>query len=190
MIIDASYKRIIEGILFLTDKPLSIQDLAVILKIEEIEVEILVNELKEIYKPDAYGFYLRHIAGGYQFYASEEVEPFLKEWYQSKPQKLSQAALEVLSIIAYKAPVTRSDVELIRGVNSEGSFKSLLEKGLIEECGRKDSPGRPVLFKTTQTFLTTFGLTSLEDLPKISQAEFQDNLKPHTNIEEEKTCVE
>lgn len=166
MSIDTPYKKILEGILFVSDEPLSVTRLAETTKIGEAEVASVLTELMEEYAPGRHGFHLRRIAGGYRFFAGEEATPYLNELFSLRYQKLSQAALETLSIIAYKEPVTRGEMELIRGVNCDGPLRSLQERGLVEERGRKDAPGRPVLFGTTKTFLSVFGLDSLEDLPE------------------------
>ncbi len=166
MTIETPYKKIIEGILFVTDEPLSVPRLAETTKIGEAEVKSVLTELMDDYAPGKHGFHLRRIAGGYRFFAGEEATPYLNELFSPRYQKLSQAALETLSIIAYKEPVTRGEMELIRGVNCDGPLRSLQERGLVEERGRKDAPGRPVLFGTTKTFLSVFGLDSLMDLPE------------------------
>lgn len=166
MTIETPYKKIIEGILFVSDEPLSVSQLADTTKIGEAEVISVLTELMEDYAPGKHGFHLRSIAGGYRFFAGEEATPYLNELFSPRYQKLSQAALETLSIIAYKEPVTRGEMELIRGVNCDAPLRSLQERGLVEERGRKDAPGRPVLFGTTKTFLSVFGLNSVTDLPE------------------------
>lgn len=174
MIIDQSYLRILEAILFVSDEPLTVEQMAQAMRIEEREVEAILQKIKEKYTIDHSGFYLREIAGGYQFFATDEATPYLENLFQPRFQKLSQAALETLAIIAYKQPVTRGEVELIRGVSCDGPMRSLQERQLIEECGRKEAPGRPILFTTTKKFLTTFGLNDLADLP---DPEWQDGVE-------------
>ena len=110
------------------------------------------------------------IAGGFQMLSNSNAAPYIREFYKTKTkEKLSRPALESLAIIAYKQPVGRAEVEVIRGVNSDGTIAHLLNKGLIKITGRKEVPGRPFLYGTTKEFLEYFGLKSLEDLPKIEE---------------------
>ena len=111
------------------------------------------------------------VAGGWQMCAKPELAPVVEKLAVHQDAKLSPAALETLSIIAFKQPVTRQDVELIRGVQSDGVINTLVERRLIKEVGRKDSIGRPILFGTTEEFLACFGLTSLAELPPLPEAE-------------------
>lgn len=159
------YLRILEGLLFLSDGPMGLGVLSEMMAIDPTEVESLLHTLSDEYAPGKRGVYLRSIAGGYQFFASPEVEPFLEAHFEQKKQKLSTAALETLAIVAYRAPVTRTDIEQIRGVSCEGPLRLLQERGLIEEQGRKNAPGRPILYGTTEAFLVAFGLNTLEELP-------------------------
>ncbi|MEE0776446.1 MAG: SMC-Scp complex subunit ScpB, partial [Bacillota bacterium] len=114
------------------------------------------------------GFFLAEIAGGYQFMTPKEMYPYVERLYRPKAQNLSKAAMETLAVIAYCQPVTRGEIEHIRGVNADGIVAGLLEKGLIDEVGRKDTPGKPVLYGTNDKFLQLLGLNSLEDLPQVN----------------------
>lgn len=164
-------KRIIEAMLFATDKPLSTDQAKEVLG--DVETEIIkssISELEAEYESEKRSFRIIEVAGGFQMSTDSQYAPWLKKLYkQDKPDKLSAPALETLAIVAYRQPVTRTDIEFIRGVNVDGMVKSLLERGLIKIRGRKDSIGRPFVYGTTREFLECFGLNSLEDLPKLSE---------------------
>ena len=133
----------------------------------------MLNDLRAFYSNR--GFYLAEIAGGYQFMTAMEMYPYVERLYRPKAQNLSRAAMETLAVIAYCQPVTRGDIENIRGVNADGIVANLLEKGLIDEIGRKDTPGKPVLYGTNRKFLQLLGLNSLEDLPPVNLVAEDDN---------------
>ena len=161
----------IEGILFAAGEPVKAAKLAVVLDKTVDEIEQAVRELKEEYDRDRRGFNIIDISEGYQICSRPEYYTYIREILgEQRNQPLSNAAMEALAIIAYKQPATRGMVERVRGVNSDGCVNRLYERGLIEEAGRLDAPGRPVLYKTTDTFLRCFGLTSTQDLPKINFA--------------------
>lgn len=166
MLIDLSYKAIIEGLLFMAEAPMSVADLAKNLDISENAVRDVLDMLTEDYGSEGRGIILREVGGGWQFQTAPVVAPYIEKIYSEKKTKLSHAAYETLAIIAYKQPVMRSQIEYIRGVKSDGPLQQLLQRGLIEEQGRLDQPGRPVVFGTTTAFLVAFGLKYLEDLPK------------------------
>ena len=166
MLIDNSYKAIIEGLLFIAEAPMTVADLAKIVAISEGDVRDIVATLQEEYGQGDKGIVLREVGGGYQFSTAPIVAPYIDKIYSEKKTKLSHAAYETLAIIAYKQPVTRSQIEYTRGVKSDGPIQQLLLRGLIEEQGRLDQPGRPVVFGTTVAFLVAFGLKRIEDLPK------------------------
>ncbi|MFP5528641.1 SMC-Scp complex subunit ScpB [Peptococcus simiae] len=174
MSINQAMQRIIEGLLFISDVPLTVDELAKTLGLVDFEVESILNELEETYAAGNHGFYLRAIAGGYQFFVGSEIADYLPSFFSLKRPQLSQAALETAAIAAYHEPVTRADIEGIRGVNSDGPLRSLLDRGLLEERGRKETPGRPILYGTTPLFLQTFGLNSLEDLPPAPEVSSQE----------------
>ena len=171
MLIDNSYKAIIEGLLFIAEAPMTVADLAKIVAISEGEVRDIVAMLQEEYGQGDKGIVLREVGGGYQFSTAPIVAPYIDKIYSEKKTKLSHAAYETLAIIAYKQPVTRSQIEYIRGVKSDGPIQQLLLRGLIEEQGRLDQPGRPVVFGTTVAFLVAFGLKRIEDLPKYDECQ-------------------
>ena len=171
MLIDNSYKAIIEGLLFIAEAPMTVADLAKIVAISEGDVRDIVAMLQEEYGQGDKGIVLREVGGGYQFSTAPIVATYIDKIYSEKKTKLSHAAYETLAIIAYKQPVTRSQIEYIRGVKSDGPIQQLLLRGLIEEQGRLDQPGRPVVFGTTVAFLVAFGLKRIEDLPKYDECQ-------------------
>ena len=161
-------KYAIEGILFAAGEPVKAARLAAVLDITIDEVENAVATLKEEYNSEKRGFNIIDISEGYQICSRPEYYTYIREILgEKRNQPLSNAAMEALAIIAYKQPVTRSMIEQVRGVNSDGCVSRLYERGLIEEAGRLDAPGRPVLYKTTDTFLRCFGLRTPKDLPPI-----------------------
>ncbi len=161
-------KYAIEGILFAAGEPVKAAKLAVVLDVKVSEIEKAAAELKAEYAEDHRGFDIIDISEGYQICSRPEYYTYIREILgEQRNQPLSNAAMEALAIIAYKQPVTRGMVEKIRGVNSDGCINRLYERGLIDEAGRLDAPGRPVLYKTTDTFLRCFGLSSPKDLPEI-----------------------
>lgn len=168
-----SIKTILEGLLFVADEPLSLEKLAKAFE-EEIPLERLnqlVDELINEYEEMGRAFVLRPVAGGFQFRTRPELSPYALRLKKKSPARLSRAALETLAIIAYRQPVLRAEVEKIRGVDAGAMIKLLLEKELIRLAGRKDLPGRPIVYGTTRKFLETFDLPSLEALPSIEEME-------------------
>lgn len=166
-------KKIIEAILFVSDKPVSIMTLKEVLKdIEPTEIRTCVEELNNEYNSTDRSFTVREIAGGFQMLTDPVYSTWISSLYKKPADRLTGPALETLAIIAYKQPLTRSDIEIIRGVNVDGVLHTLEERSLIRTKGRVDAPGRPILYGTTNEFLQHFGLKSLEDLPKLK--EFQE----------------
>lgn len=161
-------KYAIEGILFAAGEPVKAAKLAVVLDTDTDTVRNAVEELKAEYERDRRGFNIIDILEGYQICSRPEYYSYIQEILgEQRNQPLSNAAMEALAIIAYKQPITRGQVEHIRGVNSDGCINRLYERGLIEEKGRLDAPGRPILYVTTQNFLRCFGLTNPQDLPPL-----------------------
>ncbi len=159
---------IIESLLFVSGDGLAISHIAEILETTESKARASVEKLKDYYKKNKRGIELVEYDGYVQLKTPEINFLYVTKLAESKrKQPLSPAALECLSIVAYHQPVTRGSVEFIRGVNSDGPMARLAERGLIEECGRLDAPGRPVLYATTKEFLRSFGLNTLADLPDI-----------------------
>jgi segregation and condensation protein B len=155
----------IECLLFVACEPLSLKKLAELTGNDENTVYFLLLELQQFYQ--GHGFELVETAGGWQFYTRPELAGYVEKLYRPKMNLFSKAALETLAIIAYKQPITRAEVEEIRGVKTEGVLNTLLEKKLVRDIGKKNSPGKPILYGTTTDFLHAFGIKSLEELPNM-----------------------
>lgn len=169
-----NFDSIIESVLFAAGDSIPKSHLAEILEISEKAVEKEIAKLEKFYKENKRGFKIIHLEDEYQLCTVEEHFKYIQRIKEPKKrQALSQAAFETLSVVAYNQPVTRGSIEFIRGVNSDASVNKLVERGLIEERGRLDAPGRPILYGTTQEFLRSFGLRSLEDLPDITDVQLQ-----------------
>lgn len=166
-----NYKAAIEAILFVSEKPVSPQQIKPVFQDLEISrIKELILELKGDYEKASGGLRIEEVAGAFQMVTSLGIAAFLKEYFKQRDsQRLSIPALETLSIVAYKQPLTRLDIESLRGVNVDGVIKSLLEKNLIRITGKKDIPGKPFVYGTTRQFLEYFGLNSLEELPKMEE---------------------
>lgn len=158
----------IEAMLFVTDEPVGVIELADMLEADPKQVEQALVDLREKLEREQRGIQLREVAGGWRLYTHpayhDLVEKYVLSW---DTRKLSQAAMETLAIVAYLQPCTRAGVASVRGVNSDSSINSLVEKGLIREAGQADAPGNPTLYATTRGFLEKFGLRSVSDLPDL-----------------------
>ena len=161
-------KAVVEALLFVSEKPLTIEQIRNVLDSLGIyEARLIIKELADDYEQTNRGIRIVEIAGGFQMITPPTLALFLKKLYKEKRQdKLSRPALETLAIIAYKQPVTKTEIESLRNVNVDGVINSLLDKELVRIAGRKKIPGRPYVFGTTREFLECFGLKSLEELPK------------------------
>ncbi len=157
----------LEALLFASGDPLPPDKIAAALELSEEELGALVAALEEEYKHETRGLHIRRVAGGLQLVTKPELLNTIHKLVALQETKLSNAAMETLAIIAFKQPVTRSEMEAIRGVKVDGVVNNMLELGLIAEAGRKDTIGHPILYGTTDLFLTTFGLDTLHDLPEI-----------------------
>ncbi|MEE0944339.1 MAG: SMC-Scp complex subunit ScpB [Clostridia bacterium] len=158
----------IEGILFAAGEPVKSSKLAAVLESTVEVIDKAAKKLQESYDADMRGLKIIEIDEGYQLCSRPEYYAYIQDVLgEQRRQALSNAAMEALAIIAYKQPVTKGQVEFIRGVNSDGAVNRLVERGLVEECGRLDAPGRPILFRTTQNFLRCFGLKTPQELPAI-----------------------
>lgn len=158
----------LEAVLFASGDPISIERLSQTFEIKPEEVEKCVKELEQKYEDNGSGFYVVRLENTYQLVSREEFAPYIKKAFDIKRRTpLSPAALEVLAVIAYNQPVTRAFIEQVRGVDCSGVVSTLVEKGLIEERGRLELPGRPLLYGTTKTFLRSFSLSDLGDLPPL-----------------------
>lgn len=160
----------IEAMLFVTDEPVGVIELADMLETDPKLVEQALVDLREKLECEQRGIQLREVAGGWRLYTHpayhDLVEKYVLSW---DTRKLSQAAMETLAIVAYLQPCTRAGVASVRGVNSDSSINSLVEKGLIREAGQADAPGNPTLYATTRGFLEKFGLRSVRDLPNLDE---------------------
>lgn len=165
-------KFIIESLLFVAEEPLSVQQFKNIIETEETDaIRAALEALADEYDRRGGSFELRQVAGGFQFRTRSEYSEWVKKLLKPSPSRLSRAALETLAIIAYKQPIIRGDVEHIRGVDCGGVLRMLLEKKLIRVLGRKDIPGRPMIYGTTREFLEVFNLKDLRDLPSPKEIE-------------------
>ena len=177
-------KFILESLLFSAQKPMSVKELRELLaaaaiaedapeaaralkKVRDEDATVALEELAREHETAARSYRLVCVAGAWQFVTQPEFSPWLKVLVgvKNRPSRLSQAALETLAIIAYRQPVTRAEVEQVRGVNVDGTMQTILERGLVEQSGRAEVVGRPALYSTTPLFLEYFGLRGLEDLP-------------------------
>ena len=161
-------KKIIEALLFVSQKPLTIEEIRQALDgIEEESIKKAIEELRADYSSQERSFGIAELAGGWQIVTNPEFAPWISKLFKQNEMRLSNPAMETLAIIAYKQPLTRSEVERIRGVNVDGVLKTLIDKNLIKIRGRKDAPGRPIAYGTTGEFLKSFGLKGLTELPKL-----------------------
>lgn len=158
----------LEAVLFASGDPISIDRLSQTFELKSEEIEKYIKELEKKYEAQNSGFYVVRLENTYQLVTREEFAPYIKKAFDIKRRTpLSPASLEVLAVIAYNQPVTRSFIEQVRGVDCSGVVTTLVEKGLIEERGRLELPGRPLLYGTTKTFLRSFSLNDLGDLPPL-----------------------
>jgi segregation and condensation protein B len=163
---------IIESLLFVAEEPLGLDKLKSILEtVESKEIKTALQTLAERYETRGGGFSLYEVAGGWQLRSRPEYTPWIKRLLQPSPQRLSKPALETLAIVAYNQPIIRADIEHIRGVDCGGVLRQLMERKLIRVLGRKEIPGRPLIYATTKLFLETFGLKDLRDLPSPREIE-------------------
>lgn len=185
-------KNIIEALLIVSESGLSRKEIQEIVgDVEYREVEEGIRLLKEEYSRDDRAFNIAEIAGKCRIVTKAEYMPWISNLYQSEPDRLTGPSLETLAIIAYKQPVTRAEIERVRGVNVGGVLKTLLEKDLIQVKGRKDAVGKPLIYGTTGKFLELFGLNSLDDLPALRDFSEEDldygKLQDQDQVEVEET---
>ncbi|MEO0295260.1 MAG: SMC-Scp complex subunit ScpB [candidate division WOR-3 bacterium] len=162
---ERSLKRIIEALLFASSKPLSLKKISKITGFGEERVKEEIEKLKEEYKERAFGIF--EVAGGYVMYTKEDYADYVKKLRGENSFRISKAMLETLAIIAYKQPITKAEIEILKGASADFTLRSLLEKGLIKVVGRKKIKGAPLLYGTTEKFLKMFGLKSLDELPRV-----------------------
>jgi segregation and condensation protein B len=162
-------KPLVEALLFGADGPLRVDRLAEVLDVERVAVAAVLTELAADYAASPRGFFLQEVGGGFQLRTRPEYSDYLRRLGRSRPFKFSRPALETLAIIAYRQPVTRTEVEYLRGVDSGSVLKTLLDKHLVRILGKKDVPGKPSIYGTTREFLELFGLSDLAALPTLKE---------------------
>ena len=164
-----SLQQLIEAFIFAAASPLSLERLSQLVEHSKADIRPIIVQLQHQYSGDDRGFNLVEVAGGYQFRTVATLAPWLKKLSKERAPRFSQAALETLAIIAYRQPATRAEIEYLRGVDSGGVMKTLLDKNLLRILGKKDVPGRPLMYGTSRQFLELFGLRDLNDLPTLKE---------------------
>lgn len=178
---------IIEAIMFACADPISVEKLSQASGIDEETTAKLVDQLERKYNVSESGLRIIRVNDGYQITTRIEYAPYIKEALEYKKQQpLSQAAMETLAIVAYNQPVTKAFVEQVRGIDSGSVVNTLVERELLEEAGRLDLPGRPVIYRTTETFLRCFGIASLDELPPLPNQEGQLDFEELEELERER----
>lgn len=170
---------ILESIFFVSDKPVTVARFKEVLgeEIAEAQITEALDAVKMKYEQGAFGFMLREAQGGFHFCTKAANVEWVRKFLATKPFRLGRSALEVLSIIAYRQPVTRAEIDKVRGIDSSHLMRTLIERGLVQMAGKADVPGRPVQYGTTRRFLEVTGLSTLGDLPPLSELE---QLQGHT----------
>jgi segregation and condensation protein B len=179
----AHLKRLIESLIFVSDQIISAQQIARIVKAKQAEVRELVVELSAEY--EGRGIELVEVAGGYQFRSAAASAPFVRDLVAQRPVRLTRAQLETLALIAYRQPITRPEIDDVRGVDSGSAIKVLLERDLVKILGRKDEAGRPLLYGTAPYFLEFFSMKGMQDLPTLR--EFTELNEEHRELFQRKT---
>jgi segregation and condensation protein B len=166
-------KAALEAIIYAADEPATVEQLATALGDEKLAVQASLDELVASYAAEERGIEIREVAGGYKMYTKPQHHDVVRRFIKSlrPPLRLTMPALETLAVIAYKQPVTAPEIQEIRGVNTSGVLKTLLDKRLITTAGRKEVIGRPILYKTSKEFLMRFGLSDLDELPSLKEFE-------------------
>ncbi len=165
-------KQLVEALVFAADHPISIDRIAAVLEgTPGDDIKAALAELKKDYRAPARGITIEEVAGGFQLRTRPEYAPWIKRLFKIGMQRISRAAMETLAIVVYNQPSTRSEIEEIRGVDSSGVLRTLLERRLVRIAGRKDAPGRPVVYGTTKEFLEAFDLKDLASLPTLKDIE-------------------
>ena len=173
-------RTVVESLLFVTDKPVTLDQLHEATGVDKPRLEEALAQLGEIHRDGVSGIVLTEVAGGWQFRTEPESGEFVRRFLRVKPQRLTRAALETLAIIAYRQPVTRPEIEDVRGVDSGAVVKALLERRLIKILGKKDEVGRPILYGTSREFLEFFALKDLSALPTLR--EFHELSEEHRTL--------
>ncbi|HEX9158093.1 MAG TPA: SMC-Scp complex subunit ScpB [Syntrophales bacterium] len=168
---DAELKAILEGLIFVSETPLTVDRMKEVLGAQKRDLQRLLSEMVEDYRASSRGFLLAEVAEGFQFRTRPEHADWIRKLKKAKTAALSQPALETLAIVAYRQPVVRMDIEKIRGVDSGGVLRTLLERKLVKIIGKKDVPGKPLVYGTSRRFLEVFGLKDLSELPTLKDLE-------------------
>ena len=167
-------KQMVEALLLATPDPLTASRFAACLGEDSVKIPLqeVIDALQGDYDASGRAFFIKEVAGGFQLVTKAEFEHYIKGLFSKTGKlRLSQAALETLAIVSYRQPVTRNDIEAIRGVSSDSSLRTLLDRKLLEIRGREDGPGRALLYRTSTEFLQYFGLNTVKDLPKLREVE-------------------
>lgn len=183
-------KNIIESLIFVSETPLTLDRIQKSVPHADIhDIRPAIETLIQEHESRKGGFFLKEVAGGYQFRTRPKYHEWIKNMIQPNPVRLSKAALETLAIIAYKQPIIRNDIEHIRGVDCGGIIRTLMERKLVRILGRKEIPGRPLIYATTKYFLEFFDLKDLKDLPTPKEIDAMENLS-ETIVEENEASPE
>ncbi len=163
-------QAIIEALVLVSDAPLALEKICAVLnEVEKVQVKDAIDNLIAEYEERQSGICLQEVAGGYQFRTRAELSTWVKKLKVSKPASLSPASLETLAIVAYRQPIVKAEIESIRGVDVSAPLKGLLDKKLVRIVGRKDVPGKPIIYGTTRKFLEVFNLKDLSELPTLRE---------------------
>ncbi|NOY53614.1 MAG: SMC-Scp complex subunit ScpB [Deltaproteobacteria bacterium] len=188
---ETELRQVVEGLIFASETPLPLQKIHEILASDELDKAMIrkaIADLARFLEENGSALQVVELAGGYRLVTRKEIGGWIKKLNRPKKVRLSGAALEVLATIAYKQPVTTPEIEAIRGVNSSGVIKTLLERNLIKIAGRMEAVGNPIMYATTREFLEYFGLRSLKDLPTLK--EFQEIMEEVEEQEENPPAAE
>lgn len=169
-------KAIIEALLFSCGRPVEIKELITTLELSEEDIIKIIDSMKEDYKKENRGIEIVKIENGYTMCSKKEYYEYIYPLFDNRAKpNISNAAMETLAIIAYNPKITRSEIESIRGVNSDATIYKLLEYNLIEDAGKSDLPGKPTVYQTTTEFLKTFGISNLDELPELPRYKIDEN---------------
>ena len=181
-------KAVLECMLFISPQPLAVKHVAESLNVDELVVDKAMHELQLDF--GLRGLHVIRIAGGYQMCTKPEYAEYISLLLKPERMRLSRAGLETVAIVAYRQMITQPEIEAIRGVNSDGVLKTLTERNLIRQAGRKESPGRPILYTTTDEFLSYFGLGDLTELPELEDVRLPEGMLESTADEESNNVEE
>ncbi|MCK9229673.1 MAG: SMC-Scp complex subunit ScpB [Syntrophales bacterium] len=172
-------ESIVESLIFVSETPLSTKKLQELLDdASEQDIHAALLELKDRYAPGRGGLYLAEVAGGFQFRTADVAAPWIQKLRGGRPAMLSRAAMETLAVVAYRQPVLKGEIEQVRGVDVSTALRGLLEKNLVRIVGRKDVPGKPIMYGTTKRFLEVFNLRDLSELPTLREMKELEESEP------------